>query len=91
MNELEFNSIKELRIRLIPALKSKVSELRRKNIDYVSENDIFEYLALNKWMNSSNLSLETIVDDILNTDSEIFMNYVLENIKLPKRKNEINE
>ena len=82
-NELKFNSLLELKTRLKPALNSKYLELKRKHIDYVTTEDIWEYLRNTKW---------------LNTNSDYFRDYVLKRIEsnnmvseLPKAKDKFNE
>lgn len=82
--DIEFNSIKELYDRLIPALEAKVSELRRNNLDYIKKDDIWNYLKINKWKNANNLLLYQMVDDILNTDNILLDNYVKDEIKKNK-------
>jgi len=42
--DIEFNSAGELYERLKPALKSKVSELRKFGYDYLKSEDIWNYL-----------------------------------------------
>lgn len=79
--DYEFSSVLDLKAHIKPALDSKVRELQRKNINYVSQDDIFEYLRNMVWPLKSNLTLYNIVDDILNTDSEIFSNYVVSKMR----------
>ena len=79
--DYEFSSVLDLKAHIKPALDSKVRELQRKNINYVSQYDIFEYLRNMVWPLKSNLTLYNIVDDILNTDNEIFSNYVVSKMR----------
>ena len=79
--DYEFSSVLDLKAHIKPALDSKVRELQRKNINYVSQDDIFEYLRNMVWPLKSNLTLYNIVDDILNTDNEIFSNYVFSKMR----------
>lgn len=79
--DYEFSSVLDLKVHIKPALDSKVRELQRKNINYVSQDDIFEYLRNMVWPLKSNLTLYNIVDDILNTDNEIFSNYVVSKMR----------
>lgn len=79
--DYEFSSVLDLKAHIKPALDSKVRELQRKNINYVSQDDIFEYLRNMVWPLKSNLTLYNIVDDILNTDNEIFSNYVVSKMR----------
>ena len=75
--DYEFTSVLDLKARIKPALDSKVKEMQRKNIKYVNQDDIFEYLRNNVWPLKKNLTLYNIVDDILNTDNEVFCDYVI--------------
>ena len=79
--DYEFSSVLDLKAHIKPALDSKVRELQRKNINYVSQDDIFEYLRNMVWPLKSNLTLYNIVYDILNTDNEIFSNYVVSKMR----------
>lgn len=92
MSDIVFNSLLELKLRVKPALNSKVKELKLKGINYVGSDDIWEYLRTFKWNNASSLNLATIVDDILNTDYNKFNQYVLtkmsRKVDLPKMKEE---
>ena len=76
MKELEFDSIYDLYERVLPALKSKVKELRKLNILYIKEKDIFEYLANKSWNKSTSLYLNEIVDDIITLNNNEIDNYV---------------
>ena len=75
--DYEFTSVLDLKAHIKPALDSKVKELQRKNIKYVDQDDIFEYLRNMVWPLRTNLTLYNIVDDILNTDNRVFCNYVI--------------
>lgn len=77
----EFSSITDLYNRLVPALNAKVMELKRNDIDYVKKEDIWNYLKIVKWKNSSNLLLHQMVDDILNIDYVLLENYVKKTLK----------
>ena len=79
--DIEFNSLKELYDRLLPALNTKVTELRRYDLDYIKVEDIWNYLRLNKWTKANNLLLYQMVDDILNLDNEEIDEYVKEQIR----------
>ena len=61
--DIEFNSLEELYERLTPALKAKVSELKRYDLDYIKEEDIWNYLKDTKWVKANNLLLYQMVDD----------------------------
>lgn len=68
---IKFNSIKDLYKKVLPALKIKKREFEKKGIKK-SESDIFNDLIKNKWSKMINLSLNEIVNDILNYQSSIF-------------------
>ena len=75
--DYEFTSVLDLKAHIKQALDSKVKEMQRKNIKYVNQDDIFEYLRNNVWPLKNNLTLYNIVDDILNTNNEVFCDYVV--------------
>lgn len=68
MEDLRFKSLNELYLRVYPALETKNHELKRLGIISITENDIWNYLKNNKWFSAENLTLNEIVDDILNID-----------------------
>ena len=79
--DIEFNSLKELYDRLLPALNTKVTELKRYDLDYIKVEDIWNYLSLSKWSKANNLLLYQMVDDILNLDNEEIDEFVKEQIR----------
>lgn len=79
--DIEFNSVKELYNRLLPALNTKVEELRRNDLDYIKKEDVWNYLKDTKWINANNLLLYQMVDDILNLDNSVIDEYVKERIR----------
>lgn len=78
--DIEFENVQELYERLKPALKSKELELKRNGINYIKQEDIWNYLKKEKWMGAKDLLLHQMVDDILNTDYVLLQNYVEDNI-----------
>lgn len=75
MKELNINSQDELLRRILPALKSKKRLLKKDGFKLVSEQDIWDYLRLNKWSLSTGLELCDMVDDILHTQNELIAQY----------------
>ena len=65
--DIEFQSIKELYERVMPALRVRKRLLLKKGIN-VSEKQIFEYLSKEKWSKGYNITLNDIVSDIINCD-----------------------
>jgi hypothetical protein len=65
--DVNFSSIDELKKRLMPALRLRKRELKRKNYS-ISEEEIWNYCIDNFWKKAVNLSLSQMVDDILNQE-----------------------
>ncbi len=86
MNDIKFTSLTELYNRLLPALKCRKSEIKRLNISYLKEEDIWNYLKEKKWNASSNLTLADMVSDILNVDEYLLDEYVKDKMKKIKRE-----
>lgn len=76
MEEIKFKTLNELYERLLPALRSKKKELIGNGLSYIHEEDIWNYLKLNVWKNNKMLTLDKMVDDILNTSNVEFDNYM---------------
>ena len=72
----KFTSLEELYTRLLPALKSKEKELHFNHMIYISYDDVWKYLCINKWNRGVNLTLFDMVDDILNTDNNLIDDFV---------------
>ncbi len=70
--DIEFEDAKQLYKRVGPALRVKKRILLKKGIKK-SEKEIFEYLAKEKWSKSVNLTLNDIVNDIINVDDNVFI------------------
>ncbi len=81
MKDIRFNSLEELYNRLIPAMETKVNELKHNGIRYINIDDVWNYLRKNKWNKSKNLSLSDCVDDILNTCDEDYKKYIKDKMK----------
>ncbi len=81
MEDIRFNSLEELYNRLIPAMETKVNELKHNGIRYINIDDVWNYLKKNKWNKSKNLSLSDCVDDILNTSDEEYKKYIKDKMK----------
>ena len=77
--DLEFKSIKELYDSIEPALRTKKYELKKLG-DLVSEADIWNYLTSSKWINSINLTLSEMVNDIFLASGNDISNYLINKI-----------
>ena len=90
-DKIEFQNIKQLYNRLLPALRTKKSEMNRVGINYVQEEDIWNYLKEIKWKKANNLSLYEMVNDVLNTDDSLIENYLKNKLKTRKTKPNLEE
>ena len=85
-DKIEFQSIKELYNRLLPALKAKKEEMRRLGINYIKEEDIWNYLKEIKWKKSVDLSLYQMTSDILDTNDYVIDEYLRGKLNLKYRR-----
>ena len=96
MEDIVFSSQEELYNRITPALRSKKKLLHQEGFKSINEQDIWDFMRLNKWRNSNGLELCDMVDDILNTDNVLIMEFYhqkympkdfkIEEFELPKLK-----
>ena len=84
--DIEFGSVQELYERLKPALKSKVLELKRDGYDYLTSEDVWNYLKEKKWKSSNNLALCEMVSDIFNSDNALIDAYFKGKLNYKKRR-----
>ena len=75
------NTLLDLYKRVTPALNTKRKELISYNIDYIKNEDIWNYLVKRKWVSLHGLTLFDVVSDILNTSNEELDKYKKESIK----------
>lgn len=71
-----FGTLIDLYNRVLPALKSKVKELKQNHITFVTEKDVWDCLRRTKWNGESDLTLYDIVNDILFIDEKEVVNYL---------------
>lgn len=79
-SEDKYNNVNELYVRILPALKTKVAELKREKIYYIKEKDIWNYCVENIWRNKKDLRIYELVDNILNIDAIKLDIYLKKNI-----------
>lgn len=87
-NPIEFKSAKELYDRVLPALYSKVKEVRNLGFKYITEKDIWNYLVNNTWKTKRNLQLHDLISDILYADNYKLNDYVMDKMKKLKIRND---
>lgn len=76
MEKVTFSSIDELYNRLKPAFRSKLIELKSKNITFVTDKDLWTFLSKTKWSKEQNLELCDMVNDILNVNENELINFI---------------
>ena len=67
-SEERFNSINDLYNRLLPAVDTKLNELKRMKLYNITNLDIWNYCVNNKWKHKTNLQIYDMVNDILSID-----------------------
>ena len=72
---MEFNSVSELYQRLLLALKTKLVDLKRAGYDYLTVEDVWNYLKESKWKESRNFALHEMVNDIINSENIVIDDY----------------
>lgn len=75
----EYKSQAELYERLIPALNVKIKYLRKSDYKDITKKDIWDYLKETKWINSIDLTLADMVQDIIHTDNQELALYLKKN------------
>jgi hypothetical protein len=66
----EYKSQKELYQTLKPAFNVKLRLLRNGDYNSIKSIDIWNYLKINKWTNSVDLTLADMVNDIIHVDNK---------------------
>lgn len=77
MDDFKFNTLGEVYNKVYPALQTKVTDLKRKNLKHIKEEDIWNYLRKHYWNNKKDLTLYDLVSDILSTPDYELEKYVL--------------
>lgn len=91
MEDIKFNSLEELYKRLLPALRSKVKELKNNGFNYIKEEDIWNYFKKIKWTNCKTLTLYDMVNDVLNTPNNKIDEYVKNELAKITRTEDVKE
>ena len=89
-NPIEFKSAKELYNRVLPALYSKVKELRGLGYKNIHEEDIWNYLVESNWKKKHDLQLCDLISDILFTNNLEINNYVTNRMQRVTTQNDNN-
>jgi len=86
MKDINFESQEELYKRVLPALKSKRKLILLDGFKSVKKNDIWDFLRETKWSDINGLELCDMVDDILNVDNTLIIEYCLNKNREKDRK-----
>jgi len=84
----DINTLADLYKLLLPALKSKKREMHDLKYLYITEQDIWNYIKENIWINSTNLTLSDMVSDILSTDNDKIAAFIATQIRETRNYNE---
>ena len=84
-DDIIFDSLQDLYLRLKPALSARTSELTRNGLNYITEEDIWNYFTEHKWKNSNNLNLHEMVSDVFNCDEILIDDYIKEKLNQKNR------
>ena len=93
-NPIEFKSAKELYNRVLPALYSKVKELRNLGFKYITEKDVWNYLVNSTWKVKRDLQLHEYRKRRKNCGrkakllDDAIRNYVMEKMKKLKTRDD---
>ena len=67
-NSEKFNTVTDLYNRLLPAINTKLNELKRMHLTNIRATDIWDFLVKYKWKDRNDLRMYEMVSDILNVD-----------------------
>lgn len=87
MNDFPFENINDLYKRILPALRSKVSELRKNNVSYITEADIWKFLATHVWKKKRDLEFYEMVDSIISLSLEDMDDYLVDKLESKEKEN----
>lgn len=73
---MEFKSLQQLYIKLIPAFNVKKRLILNSKYKEITNENIWSYLTETKWRTSKNLSLPDMINDIITADLEEINNYM---------------
>ena len=71
---MEYSNQLELYKKLVPVFKVKERLIKATNNNEININDLWRYLAINKWKYSTNLTISDIVNDIIIIDPNTIKN-----------------
>lgn len=69
MEDQKYRTIEELYLKVYPALRIKVGDMRLQKLALIDEKSLWNYFCNKKWKVQKKITLGEMIDDILNTDS----------------------
>ncbi len=72
---MEYTNLLELYKALIPAFNVKKRLLSITRYKDLTNEDIWKYLAINKWKSSTNLTISDMVNDIITADTDLIIKF----------------
>jgi len=82
----EFKSLRELYDRIKPALRTKCNEFKKIGYSEIKESDIWNYLTDKKWINSKQLTISEMVEDIFSISEGEMTNYMIKKVSQEMRE-----
>jgi hypothetical protein len=82
----EYSSQEDLYKGLIPAINVKLKLLKDSEYNYITKEDIWNYLKETKWIISTNLTLGEMVNDIIHLDNKDIDIYLKNKLKNEKKE-----
>lgn len=82
----EYKNQHELYIGLLPAIKVKLRTLLNSEYQYITQEDIWNFLKETKWSNSNGLTLGEMVNDIIHIDNKDIDMYLKNKLKNEKKE-----
>lgn len=77
----EYKNQEELYQALIPAMNVKLKLLKNTEYNYITKEDIWNYLKINKWQSSIDLTLGEMVNDIIKLEPKSIDTYLKDKLK----------
>ena len=82
----EYKSQQELYEGLVPAINVKLKLLKNTEYEYITKEDIWNFLKETKWNSSTDLTLGEMVNDIIHTNNKDIDIYLKEKLKNEKKE-----
>ncbi len=69
MTEQKYKTLDELYLKVFPALRIKVKDMKLQRLIFIDEKRLWDYFCNHKWKIQKRITLGEMIDDILNMDS----------------------